>query len=114
MVIYLQQLSWCYVKVSIPNSLYSTHYQLQPMVSCAGTNNMHDVTVIPAGSYFTDLFRAYSEDMCAKESMVNDIMKQNDRDILTVYLLCWLHQPYINNQCRDKLEVLLVDSGLRA
>ena len=52
--------------------------------------------------------------MCAKESMVNDIMKQNDRDILTVYLLCWLHQPYINHKCSDKLEALLIDSGLRA
>jgi hypothetical protein len=65
------------------------------------------------GSYFVDLFRAYSEDMCVKESVVGDLTIQNDRDTLTVYLLCWLHQPYITPQCSDKLEALLIDSGLR-
>ena len=64
-------------------------------------------------SYFADLFEAYSQDMCVKESMVGDITRQNDRDILTVYLLCWLHQPYITTQCTEKLEALLIDSGLR-
>ena len=69
--------------------------------------------ILTAGSYFSDLFQAYSQDMCVKESVVGDITKQNDRDVLTVYLMCWLHQPYITSQCTDKLEALLMDSGLR-
>ena len=51
--------------------------------------------------------------MCVKESVVGDLTRQKDRDVLTVYLLCWLHQPYITTQCSDKLEALLMDSGLR-
>ena len=51
--------------------------------------------------------------MSVKESVVGDVMRQNDRDILTVYLLCWLHHPYITTECSDKLEALLVDCGLR-
>jgi len=66
-----------------------------------------------AGSYFSDLFQAYSQDLSVKESIVEDLMRQRDRDTLTVYLSCWLHQPYISPQCGDKLEALRLDTGLR-
>ena len=44
---------------------------------------------------------------------MSDLLMQNDRDTLTVYLSCWLHQPYLGEKTSDKLEILLMETGLR-
>ena len=111
------QWSYCCVKNWSPVNHCSIHCHLHSIVS--HTLNYYRVYIsssefsLFSGSHFADLFQAYSEDMSVKESVVGDVMRQNDRDILTVYLLCWLHHPYITTECSDKLEALLVDCGLR-
>ena len=65
------------------------------------------------GHYSQDIFLAYSQELSLKQSIVDDFLIQTDRDTLTVYLSCWLHQPYIDTQSTDKLEAMLMGCELR-
>ena len=70
-------------------------------------------TVFAIGLYSQEIFQAYSQELSVKESLISDILRQNDCDTLTVYLSCWLHQPYIDIHSNDKLEAMLLECGLR-
>lgn len=65
------------------------------------------------GSYFEAVYSAYSQEASLRENITTDILKQTDRDTLTVYLSCWLHEPYVGYEAKEKLEALLTESGLR-
>ena len=54
-----------------------------------------------AGEYSQDIFQAYSQELSVKESIIGDMLRQTDRDTLTVYLSCWLHQPYLDNESQN-------------
>lgn len=56
---------------------------------------------------------AYSEELCLKEFMFADFLVQKNRDVLTVYLSCWLHEPCLNSLVVDKVEALVTEAGLR-
>ena len=60
-----------------------------------------------------ELFQAYSEELSLKEEIVKDILKQDNRDTLMVYLSCWLHQPFLSSDLTDKLKGILVAAGLQ-
>ena len=65
------------------------------------------------GTYAEQIFQVYSQEMSLRESIVGDILQQKERDTLTVYLSCWLHQPYISSESNDQLEAMLMECGLR-
>ena len=65
------------------------------------------------GTYAEEIFQVYSQEMALRESIAGDILQQKERDTLTVYLSCWLHQPYISTESSDHLEAMLIECGLR-
>ena len=66
-----------------------------------------------AGEYSQDIFQAYSQELSVKESIIGGMLRQTDRDTLTVYLSCWLYQPYLDSHSSDRLEAMLVECGLQ-
>lgn len=66
-----------------------------------------------AAAYSEQLFLAYSQEMSMRESIVGDLFTQTNRDTLTIYLSCWLHEPYITHTVNEHLEAMLFDCGLR-
>ena len=65
------------------------------------------------GTYAEEIFQAYSQEMTLRENIVKDILQQTERDTLTVYLSCWLHQPYVSRDINDRLEAMLIECSLR-
>jgi len=91
---------------------------LMKFTNCYSYFDLHQIylsssTVFAIGLYSQEIFQAYSQELSVKESLISDILRQNDRDTLTVYLSCWLHQPYIDIHSNDKLEAMLLECGLR-
>ena len=69
--------------------------------------------LVTTGEFAEGICRVYSQEMTLRENILSDILKQKDRDTLTVYLSCWLHQPYINSESSVHLEAMLTECGLR-
>lgn len=65
-------------------------------------------------SYAEELYTAYSQELSLKQSILGDILQQSNRDTLTVYLSCWLHQPFVDSNAEDKLEALVIEARLRS
>ena len=74
---------------------------------------MFDQFIFTTGVYSEEIYSTYSHELSLRESIVGDIMKQKDRDTLTVYLSCWLHEPYIGTETTDHLEAMLIECDLR-
>jgi hypothetical protein len=48
-----------------------------------------------------------------RDSIIKDLLVQKDRDTLTVYLSCWIHEPYLTATVTDHFEAMLLECGLR-
>ena len=72
------------------------------------------ILIFSAGTYSEEVYCAYSQEMSVKEDIIRDLLGQPDRDVLTVYLSCWLHEPYLTDHVNECLEALLIDCGLRS
>ena len=59
------------------------------------------------------LYQSYSEEQHLRKVICDDIFSIRDKDTMTVYLSCWLHNPCISNEVEIKLESMLIDIGLR-
>lgn len=70
------------------------------------------ITII--GVYSEELYLAYSQEMSLRESIIGDLLSQSDRDTLTVYLSCWIHEPHITTSVNDHLEAMLFECSLRS
>jgi len=68
---------------------------------------------LPPGVYSEELYLAYSQELSLRESIIGDLLSQKNRDTLTVYLSCWVHEPYITSGVNDHLEAMLFDCSLR-
>ena len=55
-----------------------------------------------------DISQAYCEELQLKQSILEDILRQTNRDTLTVYLSCWLHEPCLTETVKEKLETLII------
>ena len=66
-------------------------------------------TIVLVGTYAEEVFQVYSQEMTLRESIVGDILQRTERDTLTMYLSCWLHQPYISRDSNDHLEAMLIE-----
>ena len=65
------------------------------------------------GEYVGDIYLCYCEEQHLYRCIVDDVLKQKNRDTLLVYLSCWIHEPCISEDMKMKLESLLIDSGLK-
>ena len=74
---------------------------------------MHFLVCTSTGAYAEELYQAYSEELSLRQSIIGDILRQTNRDTLTVYLSCWLHQPYIKDYITDQLEAMVIECSLR-
>lgn len=70
--------------------------------------------ILSAGVYSEEIYLAYSEELSLRESIMADLLSQRDRDTLTVYLSCWLHEPHITSTVSEHLEAMLFECGLRS
>ena len=66
-----------------------------------------------AGSHFEVVYKAYCQEISLREKILGDMIQQSCRDTVTMYLSCWLHEPYIGAECTESLEALLIDTNLR-
>ena len=84
-----------------------------PLQSLALNGYLINGVLDSEAAHADDIFQAYSEELFIRQRMVEDVLVQSNRDTLTVYLSCWLHQPCLTDQVQDKLESLLIETGLR-
>ena len=55
----------------------------------------------------------YTHELGVKETIVDSILSEKDRDTLTLHVLAWLHEPYIDESAAVLLESMLLETGLR-
>lgn len=63
-----------------------------------------------------ELAEMFEKEICLKERLVGMLIreaKSEDRSKLMSCLAMWLHQPYLKDEYRQELELMLLETGLR-
>ena len=55
----------------------------------------------------------YSQELCLKHTVVEQLAHTANRDLALSYLSMWLHQPYLEAGSRLLLESMLLETGHR-
>uniref|UniRef100_A0A3P8W5E6 Cyclin dependent kinase 2 interacting protein n=1 Tax=Cynoglossus semilaevis TaxID=244447 RepID=A0A3P8W5E6_CYNSE len=59
------------------------------------------------------LCEAFQQEVKLKQVVLQEVAHSTNSDLCTVYLSCWLHQPFIPAHVRQTLEALLLETGHR-
>ncbi|KAF7704270.1 cyclin-dependent kinase 2-interacting protein [Silurus meridionalis] len=60
------------------------------------------------------LYEVYKQELALKRTILREVAHTANPDLCMVYLSCWLHQPYIQDNTKILLESLLMETGHKA